>query len=191
MRKLIYLAILSALPVFGCAKVSVDAPSICDSRQISKVNGVSITGLPSVSGSTSYSHTVSFTSALSKIHKLADVSFDLLDFSIKNNSGDMSWINSINVYMIPRADIAFINQSEIISIKSHVLTPEEKASSTLNLLPLNISSMELYDRLRESEVTFYFDINGATTQYVPNLDGNLCVHASATSEKSLSDLTNK
>jgi hypothetical protein len=123
---------------------------------------------------------------LSKIDKFANVSVNILDFTINNAAGDFSWINHIQVFILPSTyDIAFIKADNLITIKDVVLTPEEKASSTLNLLPLKIDTDTLYNYLRQDAVHFVFTIDATTTKQNANLGGTICMSASASAAKSL------
>jgi len=184
MRKLIYFSIACILPALHCATVTVDAPSVCDSKEITKMT--SIGNLPFTQGSAVYFQPVDVSGALSKVNEFANVSVNILDFSINNSTGDLSWVNRVQVFILPSTyDIAFMREDNLVTVKDYTLTPEDKASSTINLLPLKIDTSTLYDYLRKDAVNFIFTMDGTTAQKTPTLGGTICMSASASAEKSL------
>lgn len=170
---------LIALMAISCANVTVDEPSICDSKSLSQLPSVPVgVTVPVGTVSTSFSQTLDLSSSLSKINNVANsVNITVNDLMLDNSAGNMAWVSAIEV------DIAAQGmQSQVLS--KYTLTSSDQGSSSITL-PVTMDSDTLYDYLSSGPVTLTFTFSGSATTQTPELSGSMCVSATASKQLSL------
>ena len=172
---------LAALAMLSCANVTVDEPSICDSKSLSQLPSVPVGVTPPPGISTppiSFSQTLDLSSTLSKINNVADsVNITVNDLMLDNSSGAMSWVSDIEV------DITAQGMPSRVLTK-YTLTSSDQSSTSLSL-PVSMDSSTLYSYLSSGPVTLTFTFSGGVPSQTPELTGSMCVSASANKHLSL------
>jgi hypothetical protein len=179
MRKI--LLSLASLMLLSCATVSVDEPSICDSRNLEEIPTVPVglsvpvgVKLPNIS----YSQQLDVSSTLSKITNVANsINVVVNQLVLNNSTGNLSWMSYVEV------DIAANNMANM-PIVQYTLQPTDEDASSINL-PLIIDPNKLLTYLSSGPITLTFSISASIPQQTPHLSGTMCVAATATATKSL------
>lgn len=180
MRKL-FLALVVSMAALGCASVSVDEPSVCDSKSLTQLPSIP-SGVTVPSGikvpPVAFSQQVDLSDTLSKINSVADtVSVSVNELSLSNNSGDFSWLSYVEV------DMQSPSLPMLVLIKYNMQSDNQSASTIP--FAIQVDSNTLYKYLSKGPVTLNFTLSGNTPAQVPHLSGNICLSASASVTKSL------
>lgn len=180
MRKL-FIALAASMMAVSCANVTVDEPSICDSKSLTSLPSVPA-GVTIPSGITappvSFSQQLDLSSTLSKIKNVAnDVSVSVNELMLANTVGSMSWVQFVEV------DISANGMPSKPVVKFSPQSGQMDVSS-INL-PVIMDPSVLFEYLSAGPVTLTFTLSGTVPTQTPELTGTMCVSASASKTVSL------
>jgi hypothetical protein len=172
---------LVALMAISCANVSVDEPSICDSKSLTSLPSVPV-GVTVPSGIStppiSFSQQLELSGTLSKINSVADdVSVTVNQLVLDNTTGSLAWVQYVEV------DIATDGMPSQPVVKFSP-PPGSMNGSSIDL-PVLMDPSTLYSYLSAGPVTLTFTLSGSVPTQTPELTGTMCVSASASKSVSL------
>jgi hypothetical protein len=180
MRRLVF-ALVASMIAIGCATVTVDEPSVCDSKAMTQLPSVpaGVVVPPGITAPPiSFTQQLDLSSTLDKINKVADsVSIGINRLTLDNSAGTMSWLSHVEV------DIQSQGMASKVLVQ-YDLQPGDKSSSQVNL-PVLLDTATLYSYLSAGPVTLTFTLSGDAPSQTPELTGTMCISASATATKSL------
>ncbi len=171
--------------MLGCVSVTVDAPSICDTEAMKKLSMTSIppqiaTLIPPTA--VTYVQDINISEALSKVNQYTDtITVDVKEFSIADSANDLSWVDNVQV--------SIIEGDKRVIVLDYALRPEDKVGSSVNLAPLKIETSKLYNFLSTGNVAFIFTLTATAPPRTPQLSGTVCISASASASKKLSEIS--
>ena len=163
MNKLLTLA--ACLLMTGCVTVSVDEPSICYSGSLNSLGDP-----PGPVPSFTFTQDVNISSTLNNINNVDNKTvINLTQLSLDNTTGDMSWVNKIDVLISTQT-------LPSVSMIDFTLTSTEQQSSNINL-PVQASEAVLNQYFNSGAVTLTFTLSGSIPTVVPILNGTMCLSA--------------